>query len=148
MADASTSARMRDVLRLGAAQRQFARAEMLAANAKLATAEACVTQQADHRDAALGLWREVLSDRIAVPQMISHAGNWVMDSEAMLREAERTAEAALDTCEQSARTYAVASARDEVAQALLAAAIRDHDRRLEERFSIEAQDLLLHRRKP
>ncbi|MDR3438087.1 hypothetical protein [Telmatospirillum sp.] len=147
MVQASPPARMRQVVRLSAAQRQHARAGMLAANVALESADALMTLQAGHRDAALGLWTELLSDPLAVPQLIAQAGAWVMGREEKLREAERATHVARCHCEDTAQAFAVASARDEVARTIRANASRRYERRVEERFSDEAQDLLLHRRR-
>jgi len=147
MALAIPRARMQQIVRMSNAQRHHARAGVLAANVALEESEAFATTQSEHRDAELSWWAQVLSDPLAVPQLIAQAGAWVMDREKQLNEAVQATKAARGRCEDAADSFAVASARDEVAQILRASAARQHDRRQEERFSTEAQDLLLHRRR-
>jgi len=139
---------MKDIVRLSAAQRQHARAEMIDAESALDLAKNRATHAVGQRDAAFGLWAQLLSDRMAVPELISNAAAWVIEREHKLDNAEREAVGAHRRCADTAQAYGRARAREEVAHSVRAEAVRRANQRSEERACAQVEDLLLQRRRP
>jgi hypothetical protein len=148
MARPHDPARIAKIVGLCTVRRHVAQAAALATRDALEQAEAAQQASADHRDASLVTWTEVLAGPVATPAMFALAGEQVVQREHHLVEARRTAQGARDRSDTAVMVLAEANARHEIARTLRTRADRERGKQMDNRMAAEAEDRLLHRWRP